>query len=129
MASENKYLSILYTCEPYYCKFVSSSESEFLNHIASHICAPMHNKYECTYCCELFETYGELFLHIQNTYTRMEFECVHCATYFETKARFEDHVCEKTVNIDEVYMTMSECREMDYIMFEKCSLLFHSALK
>lgn len=111
----NEHLSVLYTCEPYYCKYVTTNESDYLNHIAIHV-VPTQDLYECFYCCKLFDTFDDVYRHIQFTYTKIEYECVHCATYFPTKAHFDDHTCEKTVNLNEVYLTMSEWREMEYIM-------------
>lgn len=101
-----------YSCEPY-CKFVSTNEFDFLEHIASHVRLSSRN--ECFLCGKQFESYDVLFKHIKETYTKIEFECVSCATYFASKFEFNVHKCEKSVDLTETYMSVSEWREMQYI--------------
>lgn len=89
-----------YSCEPYYCKFVSTNENVYLQHIASHVSS--QNTYGCFVCNKKFENFDNLFNHIKETYTKIEFECICCAIYFRSKSQFDEHKCENTNNLDKI---------------------------
>lgn len=103
-----------YTCEPYYCKYVSTSEEDFLRHIGEHI-QPGDN-YACFRCEKQFGTREDLLDHIKNKHTTTEYECISCAEFFFSKARFNRHKCKKTIDLSEVYLSGSEQREIQYMM-------------
>lgn len=105
-----------FSCEPYYCKYVTTIPSELVNHISQHVRAGSHNNYECFICGIQFMSYDNLFNHIRESYTKVEYECVACGEFFSSKTCFDVHECPKTINIDEVDMSVSEWREMVYIM-------------
>lgn len=110
----NKHMCMCYTCEPYYCKFISTNEKDFLEHIQSHISS--QNDFMCFICHEKFESYDYLFNHIKETYTKTEIECVECGIYFKTLIEFKEHNCEKTFDINDMFMSNSEWREIQYVL-------------
>lgn len=65
-----------------------------------------------------FESYDNIFNHIKERYTTVEFECVWCATYFISQQQFDEHNCAKTFDLEEIYMSLSEWREIQRMMEE-----------
>lgn len=109
--SKSMYPVMCYTCTSYHCKFISTNDDDFLEHLVRHIST--QKKYNCDI---QFESYDNLFNHIKESYVKIEFECVYCATFFISKSQFDDHKCDKTVDLSEMSMSMSEWREMEYIL-------------
>lgn len=105
-----------FSCEPYHCKYVTTIASQLVNHIAQHVRAASCNNYACFTCGIQFMCFDNLFNHIRESYTKVEYECVACGEFFSTKLEFDAHECPKTVNLDEIDITASEWREVEYIM-------------
>lgn len=104
-----------FLCEGNFCKFVTTAATELVKHITKHVHEASHRNYDCFICGRQFFCFDNLFNHIRETYTKVEYECVACCVFYSTKTAFDDHECSRTVNLDEMSMTGSESREMEYI--------------